>query len=65
MPTMDPVAQGGGGLSHPGGLQEAAGRPSVRDAFELDSCNVQGVGLDGLLGPFQLLLFYDSMTLPL
>ena len=28
--------------------------------FELDSCNAQGVGLDGLVGPFQL---YYSMIL--
>ena len=28
--------------------------------FEQDTCNVQGVGLDGLVGPFQL---YYSMIL--
>ena len=30
------------------------------DLFELDSCNAQGVGLDGLVGLFQL---YYSMIL--
>ena len=30
--------------------------------FEVDSCNAQGVGLDGLVGPFQL---YYSMILSL
>ena len=42
--TMEPVAQGGGGLSHTGGIQEAAGQV----CFEVDYCNAQGVGLDGL-----------------
>ena len=51
---MEPVAQGGGGLSHTGGLQEAAGQPSVRYALRWIE---QGVGLDGL---FQL---YYSMVL--
>ena len=58
--TMEPIAQGGRGLSYTGGLQEAAGQPSVKECFEVDSCNAQGVGRDGLVGPFQL---YCSMIL--
>ena len=49
--TMEPVTQGGRGLSPTGGIQEAAGQPSCQVCFELDSCNAQGVGLDGLVGP--------------
>ena len=56
---MEPVTQGGGGLSHTGGIQEAAGH-TCQVCFELDSCNAQRVGLDGLVGPFQL---YYSMIL--
>ena len=55
------LPQGGRGLfSHTGGLQEAAGQPSARDALRWIPAMHTGVGLDGLVGPFHL---YPSMIL--
>ena len=49
---MEPITSRGVEHCNTGGLQEKIGLSSARSA--LDSCTEQGVGLDGLIGPFQL-----------
>ena len=62
-------AQGGGGVTVPGSVQEASGRGATRYHSSLVGSNGDRmVGLDELVGPFQpcdfmILQFYDSMTL--
>ena len=49
---VGPITSEGDEHSNTGGIQEKIGQPSV--IFDLDTCAEQGVGLNGLIGPFQL-----------